>query len=321
MYLLYFFFIAVSVIIGGLMIFLIYFLSPYSVNILIKLTGIAIVALFFLAFVLLIKNTYLVSQYDERLDISNERLPIKELILFTEDNTMLSVWEMRYHSDFPTVILSHGLGSNKADLLDLARGLNQKGYNCVLYDFRAHGKSTGKISSFGYKEQQDLKAVINYVINRPFMNNKSLGLYGFSMGAAVSILVAGEYDEVKAIVADSSYSVLQSTLEDHIELMYNIPKWLMHYPIQFAYWVRFFKNPLEISCIDSVRQFKEKAVFYINGAEDIENFPRYAKLLYMSTDSPKKEWIIPEEGHDYGDRRNDIYINRVLNFFKKYLPL
>lgn len=320
MELLYLFFIIISIIIGFLLAIFVYFLSPYTFNILFKIILLIFIFTFFLAFTLLIKNTYLVSEYNYNQKEQDLKIPLEKVILFSKDNTMISAWILKYHSNSPTIILSHGFEGSKLNVLNVAKNLYKNGYNCLLFDFRAHGESKGKITTFGYREQEDLKAAINYILDNSLIKNKNLGLYGISMGAAISILVSEEYEEIKAIVADSSYPTLQEALERYFELLYHIPNWVIRYPIRLAYILRFFRDPKDISCLKRVEDIHNKAIFFINGENDIRTPPIYAKRLYEKANGPKKLWIIPYAEHRRKTLFSDeVYINKVVSFFNRYL--
>ena len=82
-----------------------------------------------------------------------------------------------------------------------------RGHNLLLIDQRAHGKSDGKVITFGIKERFDVKSWIDYSIHRHGENVKIM-LYGISMGAA-TVLMASELNlpkNVVGIVADCPYS-------------------------------------------------------------------------------------------------------------------
>ena len=55
-----------------------------------------------------------------------------------------------------TVIVCHGLASNKSNHLLLARELVPHGYNVLIFDFRAHGESDGQLTSLGDLERRDV---------------------------------------------------------------------------------------------------------------------------------------------------------------------
>ena len=79
-------------------------------------------------------------------------------------------------------------------------------FKTIIVDERSHGKSEGKIITFGIKERRDVLTWIHYV-NTNFHNVKII-LFGVSMGAS-TVLMASDYKlpkNVIGIVADSPYN-------------------------------------------------------------------------------------------------------------------
>jgi predicted alpha/beta-fold hydrolase len=62
-----------------------------------------------------------------------------------------------------TVILLHGIRSNKESFMRLSKRLAELGYNSVALDSRAHGASKGTHSTFGVKEKKDVSELLNRV--------------------------------------------------------------------------------------------------------------------------------------------------------------
>src|SRR5260221_510761 len=56
------------------------------------------------------------------------------------------------------IVLMHGVRGSRLDMLDRARFLVHAGYSILLFDFQAHGESTGSHITFGQLESQDAKA-------------------------------------------------------------------------------------------------------------------------------------------------------------------
>jgi hypothetical protein len=248
-------------------------------------------------------------------------MPIKEIMIFTEDKVMISVWEIISGPDAPCVIFSHGLRSSKENFLNLAGELYKKGYNCFLFDFRGHGVSRGgSISSFGYKEQKDLEAVINYILGNVFFTNKNIGLFGASMGASVSLITAGKYKQVKVVVVDSAYDNLLDSMLINLKLKYKLPIWLFRYPFRLAYTARFLKDPKNISPEKALETMENKAVFFLNGGKDLKNPAEKAVKMFSLFKGQKKIWVLPEAGHMQAVSLNfEEYKTKVLDFFCKYL--
>ena len=114
----------------------------------------------------------------------------------------------------PVAVMLHGYHSNA--LRDFCGGFAlawDSGFNVLLADQRAHGKSEGKTISFGVRERYDCLAWARYAAARAGENTPIL-LFGISMGAA-TVLMASELElpaNVRGIVADCPYSSPEAIL-------------------------------------------------------------------------------------------------------------
>src|SRR5215510_76100 len=78
------------------------------------------------------------------------------------DGTQSVGWLLLQEKVAPTVILSHGYGSNRSDQLTLGFELWKSGYHVLLYDLRGHGESPVKWSGLGTYEKEDLISAIGF---------------------------------------------------------------------------------------------------------------------------------------------------------------
>ena len=62
----------------------------------------------------------------------------------------------------PTVVIAHGWGSNKSNMLDRAAILHDD-YNLLLFDLRNHGQSSEAPTTQGVREADDLRAMIDWL--------------------------------------------------------------------------------------------------------------------------------------------------------------
>jgi len=113
-----------------------------------------------------------------------------------------------------TVILCHGLGSNKVNQLVMAQALVPGGYNVLAFDFRAHGASGGQLSTFGDLERRDVLGAVRWVRrNRPEGASRVFGV-GASMGAAALVAAAAdpspEGQAIEAVAVYGTYDDLGS---------------------------------------------------------------------------------------------------------------
>jgi pimeloyl-ACP methyl ester carboxylesterase len=108
----------------------------------------------------------------------------------TSDKTLIRHGILvRYPEAEATCLFAHGFQGDK-HIAGVFRSMLPKGkYNVLTFDFRAHGEDTqGQICTFGRDEAYDVLAAAKFLRNHPELKNKPLYLYGFSMGAASSIV-------------------------------------------------------------------------------------------------------------------------------------
>lgn len=110
----------------------------------------------------------------------------------------------------PCVIYMHGNASCKLEGLSMWRECVEQGINLCTFDFSGCGNSEGEWVTLGWKEKDDLAAVIEYLYEHKRVSN--IGLWGRSMGAATSVLHVAEGNPVNAVVLDSGFSDLQGVM-------------------------------------------------------------------------------------------------------------
>src|SRR5215813_14509818 len=79
-----------------------------------------------------------------------------------------------------TIVLCHGYGSSKGELLTLVSALQDHQYNVFVFDFAAHGANAGT-TSFGYRETAELKAAIDVIAQRHDVDPASFGVWGVNL--------------------------------------------------------------------------------------------------------------------------------------------
>lgn len=135
----------------------------------------------------------------------------------TQDGLTLRGWLIPRGSE-KTVIVVHGYTSCKWDewymkpVIDI---LARNNFNVAVFDMRAHGESDGDKTTLGYREVDDIGSIVNYLKERGLA--KSLGIIGYSMGGAITLMSLARYEELKAGVADSPYIDIRASGRRWIE--------------------------------------------------------------------------------------------------------
>jgi dipeptidyl aminopeptidase/acylaminoacyl peptidase len=218
------------------------------------------------------------------------------------------------------VILVHGLGGNRGQLLDDAGILVERGYGVMLFDLRNSGESGGEITTLGLLEANDVQGAVDFVLAQPGVDTDRIGLLGHSMGGATVILAAAQDQRVRAVVAQSAYTGIEDNVEDTLRQLTGLP------PFPFAPLVIFFGEReagfdiTEVQPIDEIAAISPRAVMIVHGEED-ELIPvANAYELYEAAGVPRGIYVIPG-GRHYGlpQSEPEEYIERVVGFLDKYL--
>jgi pimeloyl-ACP methyl ester carboxylesterase len=124
-----------------------------------------------------------------------------EVRLTSADGAPLAGWYRPGRSG-AAVILLHGSGSQRADVLPQAVVLANQGFGVLLLDARGHGRSGGRAMDLGWYGETDIAGALTYLAAQPGVDPHSIGLLGMSMGGEEAIGTAGVDPRVAAVVAE-----------------------------------------------------------------------------------------------------------------------
>ena len=174
-------------------------------------------------------------QYEAVSDILNENIrklqeiPFEQIYMKASDGETLAGKYYHFRDNAPVQILFHGYRGNGTREFACGNQMAKEiGYNTIVVDERAHGKSGGHTISFGIKERWDCRDWANYATKR-FGKETKVILSGVSMGAA-TVLMASELDlpdTVAAITADCPYSA-PGTIIRKVTSDVKLPPWLIY---------------------------------------------------------------------------------------------
>jgi dipeptidyl aminopeptidase/acylaminoacyl peptidase len=149
-----------------------------AMNILIGIVLLVVV----LSLILVYANTH-PPKYPLNIPPSVYKADYEEVSFTSKDGIVLKGWLVKpaHHGQrSPAIVICHGVGANKSDFTELAVSLSHRGYVVLLFDFRAHGDSSGRRTSLGLHEQKDIEAALAFLgTRRDTIDHKRIGIYGF----------------------------------------------------------------------------------------------------------------------------------------------
>ena len=250
---------------------------------------------------------------------------VEEVVFPSADGLWLRGWFLPARPGAATLVVCHGYRGSRAHTLDLGLALRARGYNVLLFDFRAHGASEGRYTSVGAREAGDLAGVVAYLLSRPDVDPARLGGLGYSMGAAALILAAAERPEIGAVVADSSFAALSDVAGPALRAYLPRPLRPLRRlvgPVARRAAERLSGVPVAaVRPVDAIARIAPRPILLIHGAADTLVPPPEALRLYVAAGEPKDLWLVPRAGHARGLLVDpEAYFQRVLAFFNASLP-
>lgn len=206
----------------------------------------------------------------------------------------------------PVVILLHGYGGDKEDLIEAAGPLAERGYAAASIDAQYHGErkkegmnmysadSNMTIDAF-VQTVADVRRLIDHLETRDDVDASRIGLVGASMGALLGTIVAGVEDRIDVpilVVGGGNMSILlaESQLSKVIEI-----RELLEEEGRTVEEVA-----AELECIDPINfvaNISPRPLLMINGLKDDIVPVASNRALYARAGRPKRiVWY--DTGHD-----------------------
>jgi len=219
-----------------------------------------------------------------------------------------------------TVVVAHGHGGSKSQVLDYARFLREQGgYTVLLLDFRASGQSDGEKSTLGFYERQDLLGALDFLGRQPGVDAHHIGGLGLSMGAAALLLLGPDAQRLRGIVADSSF-IDGHSLVSHFDRWFRLPSWPFSVTVPWAIERFAGLAPRDVAPVKAAPFIAPTPLFIIHGGADQGIPATDAIAIHAAAGEPKQLWIVP--GAEHGAAlavAGEEYKQRVLAFFRSTL--
>src|SRR5256884_4419310 len=244
----------------------------------------------------------------------------EDVDLVTADDMAFGAWFFRQSGSPQVIVISPGHKGRRESLLGIAVALWRKGFNVLVYSYRGMPGSDRTVVTMGVREVQELAAAIAFARRR--VRDARIGLLGYSMGAAVSLLGAAGDPSVEALVLDSPYGDLGQVLRENVRRYALLPG--VPFVAVVSLWMRLRHGVrlADASPISVLTGLEPRPLFFIHGGADATTSKEHSRRLYDAYRGPRAIWIVqgaPHTGSYFADR--PLYVERVAGFFARKLGL
>jgi dienelactone hydrolase len=237
--------------------------------------------------------------------------PYEEVSLETSDGLRLAGWYVPSENGAAVLVFPGRSGT-----VEEARMLAERGYGVLLLDRRGQGESEGDPNAFGWGGTEDVAAAIDWLKERPDVEEGRVGGLGLSVGGELLLQAAAEGVEVGAVVSEGAGT--RSIREDLIRGPAGWPSLPTAAALTAATALLSWDAPPP-SLEELVGRITPTPILLVyaghgQGGEDLS--PDY----FAAAGDPKELWEIPEAGHTGGlAARPQEYEERVVGFLDRAL--
>jgi fermentation-respiration switch protein FrsA (DUF1100 family) len=214
------------------------------------------------------------------------------------------------------VVLMHGVRANRLSMVRRARMLHESGFSVLLFDFQAHGESSGKRITFGHLEALDAAAAVAFAKAR--LPNEKIGAIGTSLGGAAALLGPTPLP-VDALVLEAVYPDIGAATENRIRSVLGSPIGsVVAPPLTHAFELMMPPilgvAPAELRPIDHIADVAAPLLI-VSGTRDTRTTARETVAMFDRAREPKLLWLVEGAGHvDLESYAPDAYRAHVLAF-------
>ncbi len=190
-----------------------------------------------------------------------------------------------------TVVLLHPLMAGKAWFLGLGERLADRGWDVVLMDLRGHGYSSGAYTTWGVREKQDGKAVMDELLETEPIHER-IYVCGSSMGAGVAIQYAAIDPRCKGVIAIAPPI---AAVEVFRKMLFLLPRTRFDKAVDRAGELADF-DPADASALAAAQKL-QCPLMVVQGRWDMLVPVDQAEAVFDAAETPKKYIQLEHAGH------------------------
>lgn len=229
------------------------------------------------------------------------KLASEDVSFRSADGVDLHGWWLPAAEPRGSVVMVHGLNRSRIEMIRRVPFVHDAGWNALVFDLRHHGESSGKATTFGAKEKQDVEAAAQLARSR---TPGPVVLWGVSLGAASAMLAAADDPAIAGVICDSSYRSLDDTVRHHVELARRWRWWLALVPSwpvadEVLFWMgrRGAFDPASVDVRAAAARLAGRPALFVANSEDPRMPKEIAFDLKAAAGKDAEVLIVPGRSH------------------------
>lgn len=251
------------------------------------------------------------------------------------DSTESVGWLLSRGVTGPAIILTHGYGGNRSELLTLSFELWKAGYHVLVYDLRGHGQSPVKWSGLGTYEKDDLLSAISFLkaqktpAGQDLLDGK-IGLYGVDLGGYIAIAASSQDPMVKAVAVDSAFTDVRQVINHRLKTMIGSDSSFANSLVNSSLRARMTEITMQLylmrredyaPALESVASSAGRRWMFMTSNKSAAH-DSMTRELFNNAKEPKELVEVPHSRlNRLYDKESSEYDARVVAFFQKAIPV
>lgn len=236
-----------------------------------------------------------------------------QLVNFSEQAGLEATAFYRPASSSHAVVLVHGAGGHRGQLLDEAHLLANHGYGVLSIDLPGHGGSSGEIR-WGRGEKDRILQAVSWM-RRQLQACGRIGVYGFSMGSWMGLKAAVASPSISAVVLAGSFDDPKNLFQLQVGRL----GWPAYLGTISAAWRMDYDYKKQIPA-ELIQQYSPRPVLFLSGGRDETTPVALSDRLYRLAFGAKHRYLALGAGHgNYLGVDRDGVSQSLLAFLAAYL--
>lgn len=212
----------------------------------------------------------------------------------------------------PPIIICHGFTANMESVEKYARFFARKGYRAFIFDFCGGGFETtsdGTLQDYmtPLTEVDDLKVIVDYVLNREDVDKEKLTLMGCSQGGFVASIVAAEMKDRVAdlILFYPALCIPDDARKGSMQIMKFDPNNIPHHIGEGRMQVSgsYPRSVIHMDIYDEIKRYNKRVLLVHGSKDDVVpiSYSEKAYAVYQENGADVTYEIIEGAGHGFSE--------------------